>query len=182
MIPHSITRRPRSAFTLMELLVVIVIIAALVTLAVPATERIFHRSKAAHCVSNLRSIGTALSLYLADHDNTLPTMPVGRESKDSDEPALDTVLLDYTSSKEVFHCVADTKHLFEKTGSSYLWNSLINGQNTASMDFMGFVKESIRIPVVSDKENFHKYQGVEVNILYADGHVAKEVQFTVGTK
>jgi prepilin-type processing-associated H-X9-DG protein len=35
---------------------------------------------------------------------------------------------------------------------------------------------------VSDKENFHKYQGVEVNILYADGHVAKEVQFVVGGK
>ena len=35
---------------------------------------------------------------------------------------------------------------------------------------------------MSDKENFHTYQDVQVNILYADGHVAKEIQFTVGGK
>jgi prepilin-type processing-associated H-X9-DG protein/prepilin-type N-terminal cleavage/methylation domain-containing protein len=169
-------------FTIVELLVVIVIISALVTLAVPATARIQSWSKASHCMGNLRSIGTALNLYLSEHNNMLPEMVMGRESKDSDEPAIDTVLSDYTSSKEVFHCIADSKHLFEKTGSSYLWNHLLNGQNTASMDFMGFIKDSVRIPVVSDKENFHKYQGVEVNILYADGHVAKEVQFVVGGK
>jgi prepilin-type processing-associated H-X9-DG protein len=166
----------------MELLAVIVIISALVTLAVPATARMQSRSKAAHCMANLRSIGTALNLYLGDHNDTLPTLVMGREDKENSEPAIDTVLLDYTDNKEVFHCIADNKHLFEKTGSSYLWNHLLNGQNTASMDFMGFIKDSVRIPVVSDKENFHKYQGVEVNILYADGHVAKEVQFVVGGK
>jgi prepilin-type processing-associated H-X9-DG protein len=166
----------------MELLTVIVIISALVTLAVPATARFQSRGKAAHCMGNLRSIGTALHLYLGDHNDTLPTLVMGREDKESSEPAIDTVLLDYTDNKEVFHCIADNKQLFEKTGSSYLWNHLLNGQNTASMDFMGFIKDSVRIPVVSDKENFHKHQGVEVNILYADGHVAKEVQFVVGGK
>lgn len=176
------TPTDRSGFTLMELLTVIVIISALITLVMPATARIQSRSKAAHCTSNLRSIGTALNLYLGEHNNMLPELVMGRESKDSDEPAIDTVLRDYTGSPEVFHCIADDKHLYEKTGSSYLWNSLLNGQNTASMDFMGFIKDSLRIPVISDKENFHKYQGVEVNILYADGHVAKEVQFTVGGK
>jgi prepilin-type processing-associated H-X9-DG protein len=32
---------------------------------------------------------------------------------------------------------------------------------------------------MSDKESFHKYRDVQVNILYADGHVAKDIQFVV---
>jgi prepilin-type N-terminal cleavage/methylation domain-containing protein/prepilin-type processing-associated H-X9-DG protein len=169
-------------FTLLELLVVITIIGALVTIAVPVSSRILHKARAIHCMGNLKSIGAALHLYLGDHDNTFPTLVLSRESKSDDQPAVETVLKEYTESAEVFHCTADDKQLFQKTGSSYLWNSLINGQNVTSMDFMGFIKDGTRIPVVSDKENFHKYQRVEVNILYADGHVAKEVQFVVGGK
>ncbi len=174
--------KQRAAFTVMELLVVITIISALATLAVPATSRILAKARAVHCMGNLKSIGAALHLYLGDHDNTFPTLVLSRESTSDGQPALETTLKEYTESAEVFHCTADDKQLFQKTGSSYLWNSLINGQNVASMDFMGFIKDGTRIPVVSDKENFHKYQGVEVNILYADGHVAKEVQFVVGGK
>jgi prepilin-type N-terminal cleavage/methylation domain-containing protein/prepilin-type processing-associated H-X9-DG protein len=174
-------RSPR-AFTLIEILIVITIIAALVTLAVPATNSILARSRAARCMGNLKNIGAALNLYLADHNNTMPVLVMARESKDDSQPALETVLAEYAGSPAVFHCEADTKHLFETTGSSYLWNSLLNGQNVASLEFMGFVKNSSGIPVVSDKENFHKYRDPQVNILYADGHVAKEIQFVVRGK
>jgi prepilin-type processing-associated H-X9-DG protein len=180
--PRRAKPRPGPAFTLMELLITMTIIAALVTLAVPATQRIMGRSRAAHCLNNLSNLGSGLQLFLTDHNNTMPTLVTARDSKDSDEPAIDNTLNDYLSDTQVFHCTADRKHLFETTGSSYLWNNLLNGQNVASMDFMGFIRNGSQIPVMSDKEDFHQYQDVKVNILYADGHVAKDIQFTTNAK
>lgn len=172
----------RRGFTLIELLVVITIIAALVTISVPVTNMVLARARAAHCMNNLKNIGAALNLYLGDHNNTMPALVMARESSNDDAPAVETVLLEYAGSNEVFHCKGDTKRLFETTGSSYLWNSLLNNQNVASLEFMGFLKNSAGIPVVSDKESFHKYLSPQVNILYADGHVAKEIQFVVRGK
>lgn len=168
-----------SAFTLIELLITITIVGVLITLAVPATDRIIHKSRAAHCMGNLRSLGVALQLYLNDHDNVMPTLVTARESKESEEEAIDNTLDEYTEDPKVFCCKADTKHFCETTGTSYLWNNLLNGQNTASLNFFGFIKDGTRIPVISDKESFHKYRDVQVNILYADGHVAKDIQFVV---
>ena len=48
-----------------------------------------------------------------------------------------------------------------------------------SLSFMGITKNQSGIPLISDKENFHHGVGSEVNILYADGHVVSELQFTV---
>ena len=174
--------RAGAAFTLIELLVVIVIIAGLATLIIPAGDRLLHRARAASCMSNLRSLGSALNLYLADHNNMMPSLVIARETIGDDPPALDTALLPYTEDPKAFRCPADSKKLWEKTGTSYIWNSLLNEQNVAALNFFGLAKSDSRIPVMSDKENFHKYRDVEVNILYADGHVAKELQFTVEGK
>ncbi len=161
----------------MELLIVMTIIGALITLTVPATQRVLGKSKAAHCLNNLRQLGSALNLYLGDHNNTMPTLVAARSSKDADEQVIETTLNTYAENPEIFHCPADNKHLFETTGSSYQWDNLLNAQNVASMDIMGFIKDGSRIPVMYDKESFHKYQDVKVNILYADGHAANSLQF-----
>lgn len=170
----------RGGYTLVELLITVVIIAGLVTLAVPATDRVLHRARSAACLGNLRGLGSALNLYLADHNNIMPELVVARDSVGTDPPGLDTAFAPYLEDPKVFRCPADSKRIWEKSGTSYLWNNLLNGQNVAALDFFGFVKSGSRIPVMSDKENFHKYRDVEVNILYADGHVAKELQFTLG--
>ncbi len=167
------------AFTLVELLITMAIIAALTVIAVPATERVLHKTRAAHCLGNLRALGTALQLYLNDHANLMPTLVTARESKEDEEDAIDTVLSEYTEDEKFFCCKADTKRLFETTGTSYLWNNLLNGQNSAGLNFFGFIKDGTRIPVMSDKEGWHKYRDVQVNILYADGHVDKDIKFVV---
>jgi prepilin-type N-terminal cleavage/methylation domain-containing protein/prepilin-type processing-associated H-X9-DG protein len=59
--------RPR-AFTLVELLVTIAIIAVLTGLALGALSRTRGLAQGAHCANSLRQLGAATAMYLADHD------------------------------------------------------------------------------------------------------------------
>jgi prepilin-type N-terminal cleavage/methylation domain-containing protein/prepilin-type processing-associated H-X9-DG protein len=64
--------RPRAAFTLVELLVVIGIIAILVALLLPALNRAREAARQTQCLSNMRQVGTALYMYLVESKNVLP--------------------------------------------------------------------------------------------------------------
>lgn len=65
-------RDHRIAFTLTELLIVIVIIAILAALLFSVFGRITARSRTAECVSNLRQVGASILAYTGDHDGVLP--------------------------------------------------------------------------------------------------------------
>ncbi len=174
------TRADRKGFTLLEMLVVISIFGLVVAIAVPATRQIRANAKSTQCIAKLRGIGIGLSNYFYDHGTTFPVLVTARESRNEDVPVMDTVLLPYVQDEFVFECPSDHEGFFEKTGSSYFWNSLINGQQLGNMDLLGVVKAETGIPVASDKENFHEDASDGVNILYADGHVLRELQFVVG--
>lgn len=64
-------RRPR-AFTLVELLVVIGIIALLISILMPALSKARKSATNANCMSNLRSIGQALQLYASENKGKFP--------------------------------------------------------------------------------------------------------------
>src|SRR5258706_8919141 len=67
--------RPARAFTLVELLVVIGIIALLISILMPALSAAKERANRIKCASNLRQIGQGLLLYAGDNRGVYPRTP-----------------------------------------------------------------------------------------------------------
>ncbi len=169
----------RRGLTMVEILVVVAILGILLGIGVPGFRLVKANARSSLCSNKLREIGIGLNNYFADHGMSFPELVAARESRNEDEPALDTVLLDYVGDETVFQCPADHGGFFEKTGSSYFWNSLVNGQKTSNMNLLGMKGHPSGIPLVADKENFHEDVGDGVNVLYADGHVLRQIRFVV---
>lgn len=167
----------KRAFSLIELLIVIAIIAVLGGIAVPVSLSMIAKSREAACLGNLRSIGIGLQGYLQDNNNRLPVLALGRESKSSQEPVLETVILGYLEDEESFHCPAD-KEQFAKTGSSYNWNITQNGLHVSKVAFLDMEDRPESVPLISDKESWHPSG---TNFLYADFSSSNKPRFVTGS-
>ena len=65
-------RARRAAFTLVELLVVIGIIAILISILLPALNRARDKARAVQCASNMRQIYLACQMFAQEHKDQLP--------------------------------------------------------------------------------------------------------------
>ena len=110
MAPDPTTHRPtrRRAFSLVELLVVIGIIAILLALLFPAFAKVREQSRRTKCLANLRSIGQALFIYANGNRDRLPNG--NPPAVWSDASAADWVMVNFAEdlkAAKVFRCPSD---------------------------------------------------------------------------
>lgn len=179
-----------NAFTLIELLVVIGVIAIIAGLLLPVLSRSKEAARSTACLGNLHQMGIALQLYVQEDNNLMPMMRdkiYGTNSiAATNVPSLksvDQVLNVQLGAVAVLKCPSDRDQVFEQSGSSYAWNSLLNGQDADHLRIMAIDFNPHQIPVFYDKEAFHRDRGTAkgVNYLYADGHI-KNLLEVEGTK
>ena len=165
------------AFSLIELLVVIAIIGILAALLLPVLGRAKDKSGDIKCISNLKQLGIALSIYADEHDGRLPSAerrPTTPVDPTNVQPRIVDLLANGVGNVlKVFQCPKDHFDWFKHEGSSYEWNYAANNQPIEQPGVNGgFQITAERARLMYDYENFHSggTNGIK-NVLYGDGRV-----------
>lgn len=95
----------RKAFTLIELLIVIAIIALLAAILFPAFSRARANARRSACQSNLKQIGLAMSQYVQDNDGMMMrSWTIGFDQPDG--ITWPVMLIPYTKNENIYECIS----------------------------------------------------------------------------
>ncbi len=95
--------RTKKGFTLIELLVVIAIINILAGMLLPSLTRAREQARRAACLSNLRNIGQALTMFASENDGFFPS----EDSSPDEARDLDLLYPYYLDNPGIFWCPSD---------------------------------------------------------------------------
>ena len=151
------------AFTLIELLTVIAIIAILTGLLLPTLSKARARSYQTHCANNLRQLAIATRMYADDNQGRYPLIKMNPQARTNHFRRTITPYVDHSAS--VFLCRSDSRPFIDY-GSSYRWNQKMNGR---LIDTDRGRSERSK-PIISDQEPWH--EGYR-NRVFPDAHLER---------
>jgi prepilin-type N-terminal cleavage/methylation domain-containing protein/prepilin-type processing-associated H-X9-DG protein len=184
-VSQTVRRRKRAAFTLIEILVVISIIALLAAILFPVFARARENARRASCQSNLKQIGLAMRQYADDYDGRLANVYVCRLQQDElawgaangNLPGSyyiywPQIIYPYTKSTQIYVCPSGDQTSFVKAkpyvGHYGANRNLMPLGNTGVTTFPGTVtpglmevqiNEPARKYLIMDAGNYDVYPG-----------------------
>jgi prepilin-type N-terminal cleavage/methylation domain-containing protein/prepilin-type processing-associated H-X9-DG protein len=198
--------RAHRAFTLIELLTVIAVVGVLAGILVPVVGAVRDRARATQCLSNMRQIGAASLLYLADNQGRLPSNGHDRNPDGTSRSWRDT-LETYLGPNFLGRCPSRPEHPHD---ISYGWNDFLtepSGPATGRGISLGACRQpsatlmlgELTDEGISDHLHFRRFpRGVTINgfrqevridvhrnssnYLFVDGHVANLPTTEIGRR
>jgi prepilin-type N-terminal cleavage/methylation domain-containing protein/prepilin-type processing-associated H-X9-DG protein len=173
------------AFTLIELLFVIAIIALLAGLLVPVMQGFADKGRDLKCQQNLRNLFVLLNSAANDNDNQYPRIETDPQNPIHAGDPLAKTLLEairpYGGSEKDIQCPLDLAgpNWFAKKHTSYMWQPMSEDEPTTNIKMYtrrGSIPMKLsRVRLLQDWDLVHgaAEPGMRkrMNVVYADGHV-----------
>jgi len=161
-VPGAYASRPsRGVLTLVELVVVTLIIAALASITFPVSSRSRAKARSASCLSNVKQICLALLMYTEDNHNLLPPHEGWTDA-----------IFPYTRNNQILICPEDP----ERTLPGYDFSPALAGTDLKS------IKQPATTVMVYEAKDGRpvKRHNDGLVVGYADGHVKWEKDLPAG--
>jgi prepilin-type N-terminal cleavage/methylation domain-containing protein/prepilin-type processing-associated H-X9-DG protein len=182
----------KRGFTLIELLVVIAIIAILAAILFPVFSRARAMAHRTACLSNQRQVGTAIALYVQDHDERFPDFRSDPTcAANASNPAywhdhfccglylspgqvgFLSLLQPYLRSREVGFCPSDMMNVRSRSLTSYEFKPWLADERC-----LADVPVPASMAMLWEQWAYHVGNGMlgeydsraEMNVLFVDGH------------